>query len=47
MVSKQLKTNPNKQTLACDQIIIFDKQGKIKKTEWKYEILKDQKAETD
>ena len=25
--------NPKKQLLACDQVIIFDNQGKIKKTE--------------
>ena len=47
MASKKLKTNPNKQILACDQVITFDKQGKIKKTEWKYEILKDWKPEID
>jgi len=33
--------NPKKQLLACDQVITFDKQGKIQKTEWKYEILED------
>jgi hypothetical protein len=46
MEKKKISTNPNKQTLACDQVITFDKQGKIK-TEWKYEILKDWKPEID
>ena len=36
---KKIKTNPKKETLACDQVITFDKQGKIIKTEWKGEIL--------
>jgi len=30
---KKIKTNPKKETLACDQVITFDKQGKIKKIE--------------
>jgi hypothetical protein len=38
---KQIVPNPEKQLLACDQVITFDKKGKIQKTEWKYEILED------
>ena len=44
---KKIKTNPKKETLACDQVITFDKQGKIKKIEWQGEVLKNWKPETD
>jgi hypothetical protein len=30
---KQIKTNPNKQLLACGQVVTFDDKGKIKKRE--------------
>ncbi|KLL04206.1 MAG: hypothetical protein MRECE_2c105 [Mycoplasmataceae bacterium CE_OT135] len=38
---KPISPNPKKQLLACDQVITLDKNGKIQKTEWKYEILED------
>lgn len=30
---KPITPNPKKQLLACDQVITFDKQGKIQKSE--------------
>jgi len=48
-LTKKIKTNPKKETLACGWEVSFDKKnkGKIKKLEWTHEILKDWKPETD
>ena len=48
-LTKKIKTNPKKETLACGWEVSFDKKNKskIKKLEWTHEILKDWKPETD
>ena len=48
-LTKKIKTNPKKETLACGWVVSFDKKkkGQINKLEWTHEILKDWKPETD
>ena len=46
-LTKKIKTNPKKETLACGWVVSFDKKnkGKINKLEWTHEVLKDWKPE--